>query len=81
MPGSHCKHKSKVKDAWCKTDTSVLVSFRPKWNLASDAGVSKDLRFTWTVTITKAMMMMESLKTWLESPSDQFILESNKICN
>ena len=34
-------------DAWCKTDTSVLVSFRPKWNRASDAGVSKDFRFTW----------------------------------
>ena len=33
-------------DTWCRTDTSVLVSFRPKWNRASDAGVSNDFRFT-----------------------------------
>ena len=46
-----------ITHAWCKTDTSVLVSFRPKWNLASEAGVSKDFRFTCTMTIATAMMI------------------------
>ena len=45
----------KFPHAWCKTDTSVLVSFRPKWNRASEAGVSKDFRFTYTMTIATAM--------------------------
>ena len=47
----------KFPHAWCKTDTSVLVSLRPKWNRASEAGVSKDFRFTCTMTIATAMMI------------------------
>ena len=30
-----------VAHAWCSTDMSVLVSFRPKWNLASEIGVRR----------------------------------------
>ena len=30
-----------VAHAWCSTEMSVLVSFRPKWNLASEIGVRR----------------------------------------